>query len=78
MARTLTSLAQFRMSMKSDKGDGKSSHVSIPQKDAIAIVPPKKVRCHRCQYFNGPQLHVPRHSLSSEPLRLTYHLSQTL
>jgi hypothetical protein len=35
--------AQFRMSMKSDKGESKSHHVSIPHKDAIAIVPPKKV-----------------------------------
>lgn len=32
------------MSMKSDKSDGKPAHISIPQKDAIAIVPPKKVR----------------------------------
>jgi hypothetical protein len=35
--------AQFRMSMKSDKGETKPHHISIPQKDAIAIVPPKKV-----------------------------------
>src|ERR1700761_2153395 len=32
------------MSMKSDKGDSKPSHISIPQKDAIAILPPKRVR----------------------------------
>ncbi|KAF2673399.1 hypothetical protein BT63DRAFT_431559 [Microthyrium microscopicum] len=31
------------MSMKSDKGESKSSHASVPPKDAIAIVPPKKV-----------------------------------
>lgn len=33
------------MSMKSDKGDSKNHHsvISIPQKDAIAIIPPKKV-----------------------------------
>jgi hypothetical protein len=30
--------------MKSDKGEPKPHHISIPQKDAIAIVPPKKVR----------------------------------
>jgi bud emergence protein 1 len=35
--------SQFRMSMKSDKGEIKPHHISIPQKDAIAIVPPKKV-----------------------------------
>ena len=29
--------------MKSDKGESKPHHTSIPQKDAIAIVPPKKV-----------------------------------
>jgi hypothetical protein len=40
-------LEQFRMSMKSDKGDGKPHHISIPPKDAIAIVPPKKVRIYR-------------------------------
>lgn len=30
--------------MKSDKGENKNQHISVPQKDAIAIVPPKKVR----------------------------------
>jgi hypothetical protein len=42
------------MSMKSDKGDGKLAHISIPQKDAIAIVPPKKVRSlKRMTYLQG-------------------------
>ncbi|KAF2395746.1 hypothetical protein EJ06DRAFT_560439 [Trichodelitschia bisporula] len=36
-------MVKFRMSMKSDKGDTKPHHHSIPPKDAIAIVPPKKV-----------------------------------
>ncbi|KAF2094235.1 hypothetical protein NA57DRAFT_46730 [Rhizodiscina lignyota] len=35
---------QFRMSRQSDKADSKPPSISIPQKDAIAIVPPKKVR----------------------------------
>jgi len=35
--------------MKSDKSDGKPSHISIPQKDAIAIVPPKRVSALRTQ-----------------------------
>lgn len=29
--------------MKGDKVEGKPHHISIPPKDAIAIVPPKKV-----------------------------------
>jgi bud emergence protein 1 len=29
--------------MKGDKTDSKPHHISIPPKDAIAIVPPKKV-----------------------------------
>ena len=33
---------QFRRSIKSEK-DTRSHHISIPPKDAIAIVPPKKV-----------------------------------
>ena len=33
---------QFRRSMKSEK-DSRPHHISIPPKDAIAIVPPKKV-----------------------------------
>lgn len=38
-------LPKFRRSMKSDKHDSaKPVQVSIPQKDAIAIEPPKKVR----------------------------------
>ena len=40
----LTAPLQFRMSMKSDKSDIKPHHISIPTKDAISIVPPKKVR----------------------------------
>ncbi|KAE9970762.1 hypothetical protein BLS_004768 [Venturia inaequalis] len=38
-------MVKFRMSMKSDKVDSKNHHsvISIPQKDAIAIIPPKKV-----------------------------------
>jgi len=41
----LNIMPQFRMSMKSDKGESKNHHsvISIPQKDAIAIIPPKKV-----------------------------------
>jgi len=40
---------QFRRSMKSDGGSSKHDsakpvQISIPQKDAIAIEPPKKVR----------------------------------
>jgi len=48
------------MSMKSDKSDGKPAHISIPQKDAIAIVPPKKVRFKRmtfgCKALSQQQL----------------------
>lgn len=44
------------MSMKSDKGDSKNHHsvISIPQKDAIAIIPPKKVssRAHFTPLLN--------------------------
>jgi hypothetical protein len=37
--------AQFRRSVKSEKHDStKPAQLSIPQKDAIAIEPPKKVR----------------------------------
>ncbi|KIW05820.1 uncharacterized protein PV09_03026 [Verruconis gallopava] len=36
-------MVKFRMSMKGERGDAKPHHISIPQKDAIAIVPPKKV-----------------------------------
>jgi len=36
-------MVKFRRSMKSDKGDSRPHHISIPPKDAIAIVPPKKV-----------------------------------
>jgi hypothetical protein len=32
------------MSIKSDRSDTKSHHTSVPVKDDIAIVPPKKVR----------------------------------
>lgn len=36
---------KFRRSIKSDKHDSaKPVQVSVPQKDAIAIEPPKKVR----------------------------------
>lgn len=36
---------KFRRSMKSDKHDSaKPVQIAIPQKDAIAIEPPKKVR----------------------------------
>lgn len=36
-------MVKFRRSMKGDKADVKAHHISIPPKDAIAIVPPKKV-----------------------------------
>ncbi|EOD43991.1 Neutrophil cytosol factor 2 p67phox [Neofusicoccum parvum] len=36
-------MVKFRRSLKSDKADSKPHHISIPPKDAIAIVPPKKV-----------------------------------
>ncbi|KAF2805645.1 scaffold protein Scd2 [Mytilinidion resinicola] len=36
-------MVKFRRSMKGDKADSKPHHISIPPKDAIAIVPPKKV-----------------------------------
>ncbi|KAF2091664.1 scaffold protein Scd2 [Saccharata proteae CBS 121410] len=36
-------MVKFRRSMKSDKSDSKPHHISIPPKDAIAIIPPKKV-----------------------------------
>jgi len=39
------------MSMKSDKSDTKSHHASVPTKDDIAIVPPKKVGL---QYHHPP------------------------
>ncbi|KAK4629396.1 hypothetical protein CLAFUR4_08587 [Fulvia fulva] len=43
-AGSMLTLAKFRRSMKSDKHDSaKPVQVSIPQKDAIAIEPPKKV-----------------------------------
>ena len=43
-----TNLAQFRRSVKSEKHDSaKPVQISIPQKDAIAIEPPKKVGAAR-------------------------------
>lgn len=44
----MLTLQKFRRSMKSDKHDSATPvQVSIPQKDAIAIEPPIKVRMHR-------------------------------
>jgi hypothetical protein len=50
-APVLTALPQFRRSMKGEK-DSRPHHISIPPKDAIAIVPPKKV---------SPQHATPHH-----------------
>lgn len=43
-AACANSSAQFRRSMKGEKETHRPHHISIPPKDAIAIVPPKKVR----------------------------------
>ena len=46
-AQRITDFAQFRRSVKSEKHDSaKPVPISIPQKDAIAIEPPKKVGLH--------------------------------
>ncbi|KAK8185586.1 scaffold protein Scd2 [Phyllosticta citribraziliensis] len=62
-------MVKFRRSIKSsdNKADLKPQHISIPPKDAIAIVPPKKVRIpsqslanayHYLSFTQGDFLHV--------------------
>jgi hypothetical protein len=58
---TVLNALQFRRSMKGDKADVKAHHISIPPKDAIAIVPPKKV-CGNHHHLPSP----PSYSLGSD------------